>query len=315
MVPREAFSVLTRAASFPSLSPSSSPALQETIAGVVTINSSGPVQHTGLHLRASGMVRPQADPRSMGVMESLYSSIKPIELMAQDIEMAPAGKLPGGIQLPFEFTLEPNAGRSLTETYHGVYVKVRYSVSAVLGKSGFMAKPVEAETDFTVEVPAPEKKAGNALDFEIRPETLGNIKQGALGLIPKFQITGRLNRTVCNLTAPFTGELTVVESATPIKSIELQLVRVETIALGERTAKEATEIQNLQIGDGDVCRNLPIPLYMIFPRTFTCPTVRTDSFRVEFEVNVIVVFQDNFSITENFPITLYREPVAAIDRL
>jgi hypothetical protein len=29
---------------------------------------------------------------------------------------------------------------------------------------------------------------------------------------------------------------------------------------------------------------------------------------VEFEVNIIVVFRDSFLVTENFPITLYREP-------
>ena len=39
----------------------------------------------------------------------------------------------------------------------------------------------------------------------------------------------------------------------------------------------ATEIQNIQLGDGDVCRNLIIPIYMIFPRLFTCPTMLTES--------------------------------------
>lgn len=32
-------------------------------------------------------------------------------------------------------------------------------------------------------------------------------------------------------------------------------------------------------------------------------------FRVEFEVNVIVVFADNYMVTESFPILLYRQPV------
>lgn len=288
--------------------------LQDSVSGVVTLNATGgPVSHNGLTLRAVGVVRPQMDPRSMGVMEALYSSIKPIELLSSEIEMAPAGKLPGGIQLPFEFPLEALPGKSLTETYHGVYVKVRYTVSATLSRSGglFGAKPLEAEAEFIVEVPASERKPPAPLQFEIKPETLGNVKAGALGLIPKFLITGSLHRTVCNLTAPFTGDITVVEAATAIKSLELQLVRVESIALGDRVAREATEIQNLQVGDGDVCRQLPIPLHMIFPRTFTCPTVRTDSFKVEFELNIIAVFADNFSVTENFPITLYREPGGA----
>jgi hypothetical protein len=37
----------------------------------------------------------------------------------------------------------------------------------------------------------------------------------------------------------------------------------------------ATEIQNVQIGWGDVCRQIAIPIYMIFPRLFTCPTMLT----------------------------------------
>ena len=94
----------------------------------------------------------------------------------------------------------------------------------------------------------------------------------------------------------------------------------------------ATEIQNIQIGEGNVCTNLPIPIYMIFPRLFTCPTLSTSNFKVgkviiwlsfwiffiinllikrsyfitEFEVNLIVIFEDDYLVTENFPIILSR---------
>lgn len=77
-------------------------------------------------------------------------------------------------------------------------------------------------------------------------------------------------------------------------------------AYPEGSAREATEIQNLQLAEGDVTRNLAIPIYMLFPRLFTCPTTRSDGFSVEFEVNVIVVFEDHYMVTENFPITLVR---------
>jgi len=42
----------------------------------------------------------------------------------------------------------------------------------------------------------------------------------------------------------------------------------------------ATEIQNIQVADGDVCRKLLIPIYMIFPRLFTCPTLATSNFKI-----------------------------------
>ena len=114
------------------------------------------------------------------------------------------------------------------------------------------------------------------------------------------------SRTNCSLDAPFTGEITVVESEKPVRSIDLQLVRVETLGSGDGKLSESTEIQNLQIGAGDVCRNLPIPLYMVFPRVFTAPSVSTDSYKVQFEVNVNVSFEGDYTAISNFPIKLYR---------
>ena len=51
---------------------------------------------------------------------------------------------------------------------------------------------------------------------------------------------------------------------------------------------------------------------MVFPRVFTCPTVVTDYFKVEFEVNVIVVFEEGYSVTENHSIRLFRAPAASV---
>ena len=108
----------------------------------------------------------------------------------------------------------------------------------------------------------------------------------------------------------YAGEVVIEECATTVKSIDLQLVRVESISRndGYSNIREATEIQNIQIGAGDVCRKMAIPMYFIFPRIFTCPTVlNAPSFKIEFEVNLIVSFQDGYTITENFPIRIIRQ--------
>lgn len=47
-------------------------------------------------------------------------------------------------------------------------------------------------------------------------------------MLPKFLIRGHLNSTNCAITQPLTGELVVEHSDAAIRSIELQLVRVET---------------------------------------------------------------------------------------
>jgi hypothetical protein len=70
---------------------------------------------------------------------------------------------------------------------------------------------------------------------------------------------------------------------------------------------QATEIQNIQIVDGDIARNFPIYMYMIFPRLFTCPSVSARTFKVDFEINLVVMFPDGRLITEKFPIKLIRE--------
>ena len=115
-----------------------------------------------------------------------------------------------------------------------------------------------------------------------------------------------MNTTDCHIDRPFEGELTIVRTAVDVKSIELQLVRVESCTYMEGEAREATEIQNIQIAEGNVMRGVALPMYMVFPRLFCCCTTVAKGFRVEFEVNLIILFADNHMVTENFPIRLYR---------
>lgn len=57
--------------------------------------------------------------------------------------------------------------------------------------------------------------------------------------LPKFLVRGHLDATNCVITQPLTGELKVENSDVPVKSIELQLVRVETC--GEQLVQEDQE--------------------------------------------------------------------------
>lgn len=66
-----------------------------------------------------------------------------------------------------------------------------------------------------------------------------------------------------------------------IKSVELQLLRIETVGTDGGFTKEATEVQNIQIADGDPPRGIPISIHMIFPRLFTCPSVAAKTFKGE----------------------------------
>mmetsp|Transcript_51033 Transcript_51033/g.143074 ORF Transcript_51033/g.143074 Transcript_51033/m.143074 type:complete len:302 (+) Transcript_51033:95-1000(+) len=276
----------------------------EVVEGILIINAKSGWSHNGISLQVVGQAKLQLSARSVGIFESM-SNLKPLVLMDLPVVVLDAGRLPDGTtETPFEFQL-PSEG--LHESYHGVYINVEYKIN-VDCERGVMKKALHRSIEFIVEVPENAKHETEPERFEITPESLENVRSNTLDQIPKFKISGRLFHKLCPINLPFTGEVTIEASQAPVKSVELQLVRVETVKHPDsgNTAREATEIQNIQIGDGDVCRNLVIPLYMIFPRLFTCPTMLTELFKVEFEVNLIVVFADGYMVTENFPIVLYR---------
>jgi hypothetical protein len=171
-----------------------------------------------------------------------------------------------------------------------------------------MKGALRKELEFIVEVPTISPSIDpKAIVFDISPKTLENISETARSSVPNFQISGKLHKSICSITHPLTGEVSIDVSISKMRSIELQLVRVESVTLEGKSTLEATEIQNIQIGDGDVMRNFTIPMYMVFPRLYCCPTIVTDIFKVSFEVNLICVFEDGHMITENFPISLYRD--------
>jgi len=280
----------------------------EIVSGFVVINSNKKLSHNGIKLTMDGIVELQLSARSVGMWEAFNNALKPIPLVHLVAQVSPPGKLPAGrTEFPFEFKLEPLVGQErLFETYHGVFVNIQYNLRCECIR-GMLAKNLTKSLEFIVEIGSDAEAKVTKLPFTVTPEHLQNVKKNALKNIPEFKITGALHSSVCEIMKPFTGEIIVEDSKAIIKSIELQLVRVETCGCADGFAKEATEIQNIQVADGDVVRNLSIPLYMIFPRLFTCPTVAAKTFKVEFEVNLVVLLADGHLITENFPIRLIRE--------
>eukprot|EP00038_Savillea_parva_P018652 m.24781 g.24781 ORF g.24781 m.24781 type:complete len:296 (-) comp4188_c0_seq1:77-964(-) len=275
----------------------------DMVSGVVMIQSKDNFSHQGISLAMDGQVSLQLSAKSVGLFEAFYNSLKPIQLVSFGLELAPPGKMTKGqIEIPFEIPLKPKPGQATYETYHGVFVNIQYVLRCEM-KRGAFSKAINKSIEFIVEA-SKTNESGKQVDFTISPASLENLKDRAA--VPDFSVEGKLHTSVCSITKPFTGEITLLKSEAPIKSIELQLVRVETCGCLEGYAKDATEIQNIQIAEGDVCRNLSIPLYMIFPRLFTCPTLATDNFKVEFEVNVVIVLATGDLITENFPIKLIR---------
>ncbi|XP_078264911.1 vacuolar protein sorting-associated protein 26C isoform X2 [Rhinoraja longicauda] len=277
----------------------------ETLSGVVILTSKELFQHQGITLTMDGAVGLQLSAKSVGVFEAFYNSVKPIQLISNNIEVAKAGKLPSGrTEIPFEFPLKVKGSKVLYETYHGVFVNIQYTLKCDVRRP-LLAKDLTKSCEFILHsLPQKGRLTPSPVDFSITPESLQNVRERTS--LPGFKIRGRLDSTNCIITQPLTGELTVENLDVAVKSIELQLVRVETCGCVEGYARDATEIQNIQIADGNICQGWAIPIYMVFPRLFTCPTLETTNFKVEFEVNIVVIFQDDHLITENFPLKIYR---------
>jgi hypothetical protein len=281
----------------------------DVIAGDIIINSSTPAVHNGIFLTLDGMVNINLSTKNVGVFEAFYNSAKPIQLINYSMEISKAGKFPANkTEIPFEIPLRTkSSSKHLYETYHGVFINIQYYIKVEMKRS-FLNKDLTKQIEINM-ITRPtselaEKAVDKPLDFIMTPETLSNAKDKSK--IPHFKVTGHIDSTVCCIQKPLSGYLVVDECNTPIKSIEIQLLRVETTGCAEGYAKDITEIQNIQIGDGDVTRGISIPIYMIFPRLFTCPTLCTTNFKIEFEVNLIIVFEQDKLVTENFTMKLTR---------
>lgn len=283
----------------------------ENLTGVISLSTNSDFKHEGISLTMEGSVNLQISSKNVGILEAFYNSVKPIQLLGVACEVCGPGKLPSGVtEIPFEIPLKSKPNRTLYETYHGVYVNIGYTIKCDIKRS-FLSKDLQKTQQFLVQykpgynacpqLPLKDKKT--PLNFELSPATLTSGRSGA----PNFLLRGHVESVCCNIAKPLKGKIILVKCAVPVKSIELQLVRVETCGCAEGYAKEATEIQNIQIGDGDVPHNIPIPIYMVFPRLFTCPTLITTNFKLEFEINLVIVFHDDHLITNNFPIILVRE--------
>jgi hypothetical protein len=84
------------------------------------------------------------------------------------------------------------------------------------------------------------------------------------------------------------------------------MLRVERVDIEGKSLNERTEIQLIQICDGNVTRNIDIPMYMILPRYYSCPSVKYLWCQVNFEVNLQIIFKDGYKVSANLPIKIVR---------
>jgi len=257
-------------------------------------------------LELAGEVTLQLSAKSVGLFEAFYNSLKPIPLIDYKFPIQQSGSIKDGkTSIPFQFDLKPLTGQELYETYHGVYVNIIYVIKAQIIRK-YLGKNLQTSLEFIVQVP-PTKSIPKPLreEFTLTPDAVEGGRKGAS--VPEFSVKGFLDSTNLLIDKPLTGSIILEKCDEPIKCIEVQLVRVETCGCSDGWAKEATEIQNIQIVEGDIPRGIEVPIHMVFPRLFTCPTViSARTFKIEFQVNLVIMFPDGRLVSKKFPVTLVR---------
>ncbi|XP_030387319.1 vacuolar protein sorting-associated protein 26C [Scaptodrosophila lebanonensis] len=283
----------------------------DMLMGCVQFQCPAEAKHEGLVLYLEGIVNLQLSSKTVGLFDTFYNSVKPITLLQSSLELSAPGKLAAGrsefhFELPLVCKSEP---RVLYETYHGVFININYQLRCDV-KRNFLGKSLQKVQQFCIQYkPTPlSDESSRAIPFSLSPETLQKNAASPKERLsmPRFLITGRLDCSECCVTKPITGTLMVQQTEAAIKSIEMQLVRVETCGCDEGFSKESTEIQTIQIADGNVMPKLELPIYMVLPRLFTCPTLITKNFKIEFELNLVVLFKEEYVVSENFKIVLKR---------
>ncbi|CAF1267090.1 unnamed protein product [Adineta ricciae] len=276
----------------------------DIVQGIVIISAPTSFKHNGITLTVDGSVQLHLSGKSVGVFEAFYNSTKPVSLINQTLELAKPGQISTvRTEIPFQIQLKGKPNKPLYETYHGVFVNIQYFLRVDV-KRTFLSKDMTKQIEFNVEYSpthelAAEKAVAKPAAFEITSESIRAVQNKVD--VPKFKISGHLGSLCCTITNPLSGELIIEESELPIKSLEIQLLRIETCGCAEGFSRDSTEIQNIQIGDGDVARKIEIPIRMLFPRTFTCPTLITTNFKIEFEISIVLVFDDDRMISEISP--------------
>lgn len=270
---------------------------QELVEGKIIVKSSSSISHYGIRIAVNGSVNLQVRGGSAGVIETLVGVAKPISILRNKIvEVRPSGKIASGTtEIPFSMNIrqprEDNLER-FYETFHGGNINIQYLVTVDISR-GYLYKSLSTTMEFIVESDKADlverPVSPDMVVFYITQDTqrhplLPQLKSGG------FRIIGKMS-TQCSLSDPVSGELTVEASAIPISSIELHLLRVESILLGEKIVTEKSVVQTTQIADGDVCHNMTLPIHVILPRLLTCPTVLAGPFSIEFKVVVVITFQ------------------------
>ncbi|ELR22840.1 uncharacterized protein ACA1_396260 [Acanthamoeba castellanii str. Neff] len=244
-------------------------------------------QHTGVTLGVEGLV--SLDPGGL----RLGSAARTTQNLVQTHQLAPGGKLYAPPPLCFLWA-------------HFFF----WLPSTVKGMNEFPFQ-MQKEAEFVIhvdtleEVPQPRE-----VSILLSSNESSQFKQGKGATSDEeFSARGKFLTTTCHVNKPLSGELTVETTVGwAIDHASLHLMRIETVAKeGGGFNKQVSEIQTTQLVDGYIPDRLAVPIYLVFPRLFTCPSLHAANFKIEFSVTLQVTLKGGHVLKKDFPLLLVRK--------
>ncbi|KAK9106540.1 hypothetical protein Syun_022551 [Stephania yunnanensis] len=292
----------------------------EFLEGKIILKLNSSISHQGVRITANGTVNLQVRGGSAGVIESFYGVIKPVHIMNKSVEVKPSGKLSSGtteislvsisdnsnsFQIPFSMVLKEKGKDDFErfyETYHGANISIQYLITADITR-GYLHKSLSATMEFIIESEKDSlykrPMSPEMVSFYITQDTQRHPLLPEL-LSGRFRVTGKIP-TQCSLSDPLTGELTVEASAVPIRSIDIHVLRMESILVGEKYVTETSVIQTTQVADGDgefLFRYFCFAIYelcFVIHTWLSVPVSLQLPFSIEFQVSIVITFQSELS--------------------
>ncbi len=271
----------------------------DIISGTVEVTSSQDSEYDSISCVIRGDYTIKTSKTSQPLIQTFYTKKQKI---------SEKGKIKSNAvtKLPLKLYLTSSNDNELIESYQGVIVSISYELS-ILYNDVKMSDNIKVYIFYPGQgVKTQLKQKIIPYDFTITESSIEKVKIEN-GKIPKFKLICHIDSLNVDIGKELNGWIKVINCDLPIKSLELQFVRIEKVTLpNDDVINEVSEIQNLQIGDGEVLLDNEISLNMLFPRHFCCASIENNVVKLNFDINIILVLSNGFIITENVPLNCYR---------
>jgi hypothetical protein len=170
--------------------------------------------------------------------------------------------------------------------------------------AGLAKRTLSASAEVAVKCPAPATRA------KPRPHRLRLTRDLAPAelarLLPRVDVCVDLPDVEWDVDADLRGTVLVRQSEGELEAVNLQLVRFEQVAWDEEDIWEESEVQTVQLCQGNVPAMRVVPFSVSFPRFVCAPTVARPEFAVTYALRALLVLRSGHVISDAVAVVLRR---------